>query len=150
MKKLINTIGALALTAGFACAGEPEVLVPVIVNNASTNDSVITTNTIPGGPYYGYLDMVKIDLNATANPTGTVNVATITGGGLGETRTLFSAEVTADAVYYPREIQDTTAGVEISNEPTMQPIVAENLQVWIDGVNVTNINFKVYIVLKKR
>jgi len=151
MRKLINTIGALALSAGFACAGpgEPEVLAPVVSSNLSTNNSAITTNTIPGGPYYGYLDMVKVDLNATASPTGTLKVATAGGQGLGESRTLLSVSVTADSVYFPREIQDTAAGVEISNEPTLQPIVAEDIQVWFESVNKTNIDATVYIVFRK-
>ncbi len=147
MKKLIPFIASLlAVAAVYAGTELAEPLsVTAATNGAATVASTDTTTVF----HYGHVDKVVLDFAGAASPTCTVEVVTVASNALGTTsQTLLSLSATGDGTYYPRAIADTTAGVDISNEPVCIGLFKDQLQLKAYGANGTNVQVSAYIILK--
>lgn len=140
-RRILIALGTLIAT--LVLAGDPQNTV-VPLTGASTNATAIgaddvATNAIP---ITGWVDALYLDFSGYA--TATVDVDVVTSGGT----TIFSADnLTADKWYYPREIADTTAGVEITGEPVEIPVTGQNIIVSVYAANtggVINVKATLY------
>ncbi len=148
MKKIYLTIAVL-MVAGLVIAASTPRLVPgnYTFTNITTNGTDSVTST--GPVLNGWLDAIKIDLSGASSPTGTITVATTGSGGSGEATTLYSAEVTADTIVYPRALTVTVDGLGNTNlTQALIPVVAEHITVSYTDMNVTNVNSEVFVTLK--
>jgi len=96
-----------------------------------------------------YLDAIYLDFGGYASPTVDVDVVTVGGTGGMPSRTLFSInDVAADGIYYPRDIVDTTAGVDIPNTPVRIPLLHDHIAIRAyaseSGTNI--VSLKVYVI----
>ena len=146
MKKVIATLVGLTSLITCAWAGNPEVYT-FDTMSCETNAAAAVTNTKPDF-LYGWVESVIVDVSGSAN-TGTVTVATVgTDSGLGASRTILSTtNQTTDAVYNPRLIVDTTAGVDIASTPCKIPLIQDKVRVTLYGFTSTNTTAKVYLVI---
>ncbi len=148
MRKWIDIVG-ITLCAG-ACLAGPETVqlyLGAVPTNATAN--VAAAASTNGNTTIADVLGVYLDLGGYASPTVDVDIVAING--VGFERTILSMDgVTADGAYYPREIADTTAGVEISNEPVEIPLHDDTLVLRAYDANVTNtITLKSLIYIRK-
>lgn len=148
MKRFIQTLGALVACSGVAFAG-PD-MVKTSWSNISTNDNAVVTNSVDMTVVNGYFDGVKIDLSGAASPTCTVSVITEPSKGTGESRTLYTKEITADHDVLVRLPAVNTTGTAITNSGEKQRLQGDKLKVYFDTVNKTNINATVYLFIDRK
>jgi hypothetical protein len=148
MRKWIDIVG-ITLVAG-ACIASPRA-VPLYIAAVPTNAAATVSAAVATRPVgsIGYLSGVYLDFGGYATPTCKVDL--VASGAMGSiTRTLLTlSSATADGEYYPREIADTTAGVEITGESVTIPLLADDvLQLRAYSANVTNvITLKAWVYL---
>ena len=147
MKKTTLLIAIVTACAVSVVLAEPRKvhlrIAAVPTNAAATVTAATTTN---GTTTIGYFKGIYLDFSGYASPTCNVDVVAL--GSIGTTeRTLFSADdLIADKEYFPRDIADTTAGVEIANTPVVIPLMSDRLILRAYAANVTNtITLNTYI-----
>ena len=132
MKRLIATLSVVMMSlVGYARDG-----VKLTVASASTNaaaiSSDISTSTLS---YSKCIDSIIVDLTTVGgSPTCTVAVVSATTG---QTILSYSA-TTSDAVFYPRALADTTAGVDIAGAAVPICLYGEAMSLKAYALNTTN------------
>ena len=150
MKKLLSILAGL-IVSGVCIAGPPDGVSPFIeitaipTNGAAVTSGIVTNEAVYTGWLYGF----RFDFTGYATPTVDVDIVTVATTRNGPERTLLSIDsVAADANYYPRDIIDTTAGVDITGEHVMIPLISDKIVVKAYSANVTNvIGLKVFPIL---
>lgn len=144
MKLIFTTAAALIATVAMGAA-TPQVI-QATVTGASTNATAIGANDVVTNTEQradGYVHALELDFSGYATATVDVDVVSLPTG-----LTLFSIDnVTADKWYFPREIVDTTAGVEIANTPEKMPLINDRIILSVYAANtgaVINVNAKLY------
>lgn len=145
---IVSAIGAIAVTALVAMAGEPS-MVPLVVSDVPTNATGLSATTVK--PLYGWVHSVELD-NLTAGETCTVSLVTVTQTvGDVETTILSVSGFTSSALYRPRfpVHLPATGGVIGTNDQEKLILVGQNVKLVASlktSTNTMNIRCKIKLV----
>ena len=137
VKKTFAVFCALLCVAFASQAG----MIDLSISSVSTNAAAISSDQVTTPlAMSGYFDAIILDLGGLNVATVDVDVVTVPSLGTGPSRTILSIDsVTADGTYFPREILDTTAGVDITGEPAMIPLAGDKIRLDVyDSQATTN------------
>ena len=119
--------------------------IAAVTNATAGTNSVTCPNWL-----VGYVRGIDLNFAGTATATVDVDVVTLTTGGVGRERTIFSIDnITADATYFPQNLGHTTAGVSATNYLPIW-LVSDKVKVDVFGANTTGITVNVDLIIDPR